>query len=99
MSIYSVLDHYVFFLQLSQKVVTAEGNLLTISDASNPDLFWATRGSGGAHAVVYETTTVLNKAPAEMAWYVVIMITQYSCTRKIANNGISSFHFLTDNAC
>ena len=37
---------------LSAEVVTAEGKVLTASDAENPDLYWALRGGGGNFGIV-----------------------------------------------
>ena len=37
---------------LSAEIVTANGEYLTASDTSNPDLFWALRGGGGNFGVV-----------------------------------------------
>ncbi|KAF1976205.1 FAD-binding domain-containing protein [Bimuria novae-zelandiae CBS 107.79] len=48
----------------SAKIVTAQGDLVTISPTSNPELWWAARG-GGTFGVVVETvleTTVLPRS-------------------------------------
>ena len=37
---------------LAAEVVTADGEILQIDDASHPDLFWAVRGGGGNFGVV-----------------------------------------------
>jgi FAD binding domain/Berberine and berberine like len=37
---------------LAAEIVTADGELLRVSDASEPDLFWALRGGGGNFGVV-----------------------------------------------
>jgi FAD/FMN-containing dehydrogenase len=39
---------------ISLQVVTADGELLRVSDEEHPDLFWALRGGGGNYGVVTE---------------------------------------------
>lgn len=41
---------------ISMRVVTAAGNILTVSSTSNPDLFWALRGAGPNFGVVTSAT-------------------------------------------
>lgn len=47
---------------LSFKVVTANGELLTVSPTQHPDLFWAARG-GGTFGVLVETTVNILTLP------------------------------------
>jgi len=37
---------------ISAEMVTADGEIITVSDEANPDLFWAIRGGGGNFGVV-----------------------------------------------
>jgi hypothetical protein len=46
-------DHVVAF-----QVVTANGRFITVSEASNPDLFWALRGGGGGTFAVVVSVIV-----------------------------------------
>ena len=46
-------DHVVAF-----QVVTANGRFITVSEASNPDLFWALRGGGGGTFAVIVSVIV-----------------------------------------
>lgn len=39
---------------VSAKAVSVDGRKLTLSETSNPSLFWAVRGGGGGQVVVYE---------------------------------------------
>jgi hypothetical protein len=49
---------------LEAKVVLANGNLVTASPTSNPDLFWAIRGGGGGtYGIVTEATVRLYDYP------------------------------------
>jgi hypothetical protein len=41
---------------LSLRVVTASGQLLEVSNSSNPDLFWAFRGAGANFGIVTSAT-------------------------------------------
>jgi len=41
---------------LSVKMVLADGTIVTVSDESNPDLFWGIRGGGSNFGVVTEFT-------------------------------------------
>jgi FAD/FMN-containing dehydrogenase len=45
---------------LSAEVVTASSEVVTVSEASHPDLFWAIRGGGGNFGVVTEFTFALH---------------------------------------
>lgn len=51
---------------LSAKIVTAEGNMLTVSEDENSDLFWAIRGGGGNFGVVTEFEFRLHKMNPEV---------------------------------
>ncbi len=48
---------------LSAEVVTAAGEIVTASEASHPDLFWAIRGGGGNVGIVTEFTFRLASVP------------------------------------
>lgn len=47
---------------LSVRMVTATGDLITVSDASNPDLFWAIRGAGANFGIITSATYKINDA-------------------------------------
>ncbi|BDY30169.1 FAD-binding oxidoreductase [Mycolicibacterium mageritense] len=46
------------------EVITAAGERLTVTDASEPDLFWALRGGGGDYALVTSIEFALKPAPS-----------------------------------
>jgi FAD/FMN-containing dehydrogenase len=48
---------------LEAQVVTAAGDILTVSDQEHPDLFWAIRGGGGNFGIITEFTLRLAPVP------------------------------------
>ena len=48
---------------LAVELVTADGELLTVDEASNPDLFWALRGGGGNFGVATRFRFRLHELP------------------------------------
>ncbi|KAJ4377065.1 hypothetical protein N0V86_006506 [Didymella sp. IMI 355093] len=55
---------------LSLRVVTADGNILTVSASSHPDLFWALRGAGPNFGIVVSATVTASPATLQdrTAW-------------------------------
>ncbi|MBV9803490.1 MAG: FAD-binding oxidoreductase [Solirubrobacterales bacterium] len=57
---------------LSAQIVTADGQLLTVSAHEHPDLYWALRGGGGGNfGVVTRFTFRVHSVPRTVAWFVV----------------------------
>jgi FAD/FMN-containing dehydrogenase len=57
---------------LSAQIVTADGRLQTVSDRSNPDLYWALRGGGGGNfGVVTSLTFRVHPVPRTVAGFFV----------------------------
>jgi len=57
---------------LSAQIVTADGQLRTVSSHSNPDLYWALRGGGGGNfGVVTSFTFRIHPVPSTVAWFAV----------------------------
>jgi len=52
---------------LSVELVTAAGEVLTVSDQSHPDLFWAIRGAGANFGVVTQLRYRLHSLPGVLA--------------------------------
>jgi len=71
-------DHVVAF-----QVVTAAGRFVTVSEASNPDLFWALRGGGGGTFAV--VTSVIIRAHPKLN-----SVTS-SWTLDASNNSVDAF--------
>jgi FAD/FMN-containing dehydrogenase len=59
---------------LSATVVTADGEIVTTSESSHPDLFWALRGGGGNFGVVTSFEFALHPVAEVLAGYVVYPI-------------------------
>ena len=53
---------------ISAQIVAADGNVLTASADSNPDLFWAIRGGGGNFGVATQFTFQLHPLGPEVAF-------------------------------
>ena len=51
------------------EIVTASGEILTCSDAENPDLFWACRGGGGGNFGINTSFTFRTTAVGDVAVY------------------------------
>jgi fumiquinazoline A oxidase len=47
---------------LSVRMVTATGDLITVSNTSNPDLFWAIRGAGANFGIITSATYKIHDA-------------------------------------
>jgi FAD/FMN-containing dehydrogenase len=57
---------------LSAQIVTADGQLRTVSSHTNPDLYWALRGGGGGNfGVVTSFTFRVHPIPSTVAWFIV----------------------------
>jgi FAD/FMN-containing dehydrogenase len=55
---------------LSSRIVTASGDLLTLSPTENADLFWACRGgAGGSFGINTAFTFSLVEKPKQVTWY------------------------------
>jgi FAD/FMN-containing dehydrogenase len=59
---------------LSATVVTAAGDIVTASETSHPDLFWALRGGGGNFGVVTSFEFALHPVAEVLAGYIVYPI-------------------------
>jgi hypothetical protein len=67
------LHPHISPLPHARQVLLSNGSIITASDDSNADLFWAIRGGGPFYAIILEWTFKLAKAPAvatvyEMDW-------------------------------
>jgi FAD/FMN-containing dehydrogenase len=58
---------------ISARMVLADGSAITISDSSNPDLFWAMRGAGHNFGVVTSVTLKIYDQPARNWTYLSIV--------------------------
>ncbi len=79
------------------RVVTADGRLVTASDAENPDLFWALRGGGGNFGVVvdfdfvvHETASVHHGAVTYALGDAVDLLTRWRDAMRVAPDELSS---------
>lgn len=57
------------------EVITAKGEKKTINECSDPDLFWAMRGGGGAFAVTTRVYMKTHKEPNAVNY----LVNQISC--------------------
>ena len=56
---------------LSVKLVTADGNIINVSNEEHPDLFWALHGGGGNFGVATEFTFRLHSLPVTTMAYLI----------------------------
>jgi FAD/FMN-containing dehydrogenase len=73
---------------LAANVVTANGDMLRVSDDEHPDLFWALRGGGGNFGVVTSFDFRLHPV-GPMSWPVRFFGTQLTLTRSSASTATS----------
>lgn len=50
-------------LLLSVRMITAEGELVEVSQTQNPDLFWGLRGAGANFGIITSATYQLQRRP------------------------------------
>ncbi|KAI1433773.1 hypothetical protein GGR50DRAFT_695729 [Xylaria sp. CBS 124048] len=62
------LDGMIVDALVSARVVTADGKVLTVSEKSNPDLFWGMRGAGFNFGIVTEATYKLHPLYKKGIW-------------------------------
>ncbi|CAJ2505665.1 Uu.00g130590.m01.CDS01 [Anthostomella pinea] len=80
---------------LSVRLVTADGRLLTVSENSYPDLFWAVRGAGANFGVVVSATYELRKIsddPVHRGHVFVVDVSLPANTSSAYFNLLESYH-------
>jgi len=61
---------------IETEIVTADGNVLTVNNENNPDLFWACRGIGGGNLGIHTAFKVQGFAVHDMCAFQIVWTTQ-----------------------